>query len=136
MGAPQAQQGELIQGINVTPLVDVVLVLLVVLMVSASYTVSKALPVELPKAQSGESKTSPLAISIDASGAVSVEGVLHSHTELAARVRATKKDQDSDVSALIAADGAARHRAVVKVVDILRTEGVTKFAINVAPEDI
>lgn len=134
MGAPQMRQGDLIQGINVTPLVDVVLVLLVVLMVSASYTVSKALPVELPQAQSGESKTSPLAISIDASGAVSVEGVLHSPTELAARVRAAKKD--ADVSALIAADGAARHRAVVKVVDILRTEGVTKFAINVAPEDI
>ena len=47
MGAPAQRQGDLIQGINITPMVDVVLVLLVVLMVTASYTVSKALPMEL-----------------------------------------------------------------------------------------
>jgi biopolymer transport protein ExbD len=135
MGAPAQRPSELIQGINVTPLVDVVLVLLVVLMVSASYTVSKALPVELPTAQTGESKTSPLAISIDKEGTLFVDGVAQSHPQLRQRVR-SRKEAKADVSALIAADGSVQHRAVIKVVDLLRSEGVTKFAINVAPEDI
>ncbi|HOU94146.1 MAG TPA: biopolymer transporter ExbD, partial [Polyangiaceae bacterium] len=43
-----------ITGINVTPLVDVVLVLLIILMVTAGYLVSRTIPVDLPKGATGE----------------------------------------------------------------------------------
>jgi biopolymer transport protein ExbD len=135
MAAPMQRPGELIQGINVTPLVDVVLVLLIILMVTAVHTVSRALPMELPKASTGETnKAAPLAISIDASGALYLDGKALSREELRTQVR--KKSREREASALIAADGGAAHRMVVAVIDLLRGEGITRFAINVAPEDL
>jgi biopolymer transport protein ExbD len=134
MAAPVQRPGELIQGINVTPLVDVVLVLLIIVMVSASHAVSQALPMVLPKASSGESQQQgPLAISIDARGALYLNGEALSKAELRNRVRQEKAE---DTSALIAADGAVAHRSVVGVIDLLRGEGVTRFAINVAQEEL
>src|SRR5260221_13601066 len=67
----QKDDDELITAINVTPLVDVVLVLLIILMVTASYIVSKSIPMDLPNAASGEG-TPPqaLSISIDQAGAL------------------------------------------------------------------
>jgi biopolymer transport protein ExbD len=135
MAAPVERPGALIHGINVTPLVDVVLVLLIVLMVTAQYAASQALPLELPKASTGEASAArPLAISVDASGAVYLDGQGLSPDELKQRVRASANSPER--SAQIAADGLAQHRAVVRVIDVLRSEGITKVAINVAPEDL
>ena len=44
--------------------------------------------------------------------------------------------KDKDARAVIAADGRVSHSQVVKVIDLLRQEKVTKFAINVRPEDL
>ena len=135
MAAPVDRPGQLLHGINVTPLVDVVLVLLIVLMVTAQYAASQALPLELPKASTGESSEArPLAISLDASGAIYLEGQRLSKDELRQRVRA--RGSAPERSAQIAADGLAQHRAVVGVIDVLRGEGISKLAINVAPEDL
>ena len=75
MAAPTQDQGGLIQGINVTPLVDVVLVLLIVLRLAASYTVSRARPMQLPRASTGEAAAQAgLATRVDVSGASYVDG--------------------------------------------------------------
>jgi biopolymer transport protein ExbD len=135
MAAPVQRPGELISGINVTPLVDVVLVLLIILMVTAKFAASQTLPMDLPQAKSGESSApTPLAISVDASGALYLDGKALSKDELRLAVR--QHGARPDESALIAADGAVPHRAVVGVIDLLRSEGITKLAINVAPEDL
>jgi len=134
MAQSNARPGELIASINVTPLVDVVLVLLIVLMVSASYTVSKSLPMDLPKASTGENKSLPLTVSVDPQGNLYLDARAISKTDLRQAVAARK--QQGAVSALIAADGKTQHRSVVGVIDLLRSEGVTQFAINVAPEDL
>ena len=68
MAAQIANDDELITGINVTPLVDITLVLLVILMVTASYVTSRAIPVELPKGATGEGTPTTLTISIDKDG--------------------------------------------------------------------
>ena len=134
MATPIQRPGELISGINVTPLVDVMLVLLVVMMVTGQYLASQAVPMDLPKASTGESKsTAPLAISVDASGAIFLDGERLSKSELKQRVHA--RGDGSERSALIAADGSAQHRAVVGVIDVLRQEGISKLALNVAPEE-
>lgn len=133
MAALVERPGDLIQGINVTPLVDIVLVLLIALMVAATHAVSHALPLELPKAASGEaSESGPFAVSVAADGKLYVDGKPASRDEL--RARARRAAATKGASALIAADGGAAHRAVVAVIDLLRSEGVTRFAINVAPE--
>ena len=134
MAQSNTRPGELISGINVTPLVDVVLVLLIVLMVSASYTVSKAVPLDLPTASTGESKSLPMAVSVDASGALFLDGSSIQVEQLQEQIRARKANGQN--SAMIAADGKTPHRFVNLVIDLLRREGLTQFAINVAPEDL
>jgi biopolymer transport protein ExbD len=132
-----ASQGadEEIVAINVTPLVDVVLVLLVVLMVTAGYIASKAIPVDLPKAATGESVPQTLALSIDQDGGLYLEGQKLSAEAIQAKVGAAKKAQPG-LRAVIAADGRARHQHVVRVIDLLRKEHVTEFALDVRPEDV
>jgi biopolymer transport protein ExbD len=132
MAMSNTQRGEIITGINVTPLVDVVLVLLVVLMVTAGYIVSKAIPVELPKGVTGEATAPTLTISIDKRNTVYLDAEQVTHDVLHERVRSAYR-RAPGVRAIIAADGAVQHKNIVTVIDLLRQEGVTHFAINVEP---
>jgi len=133
--ARPGEDDDLITDINVTPLVDVVLVLLIILMVTATAIVSKTIPMELPKAATGEQTPSTLAVSIDQGGQVFLDTIPVNAEELRARVRAAK-DVNEDLRAVIAADGRIAYAKVVQIIDILRQERVTKFAINVRPEEI
>jgi biopolymer transport protein ExbD len=135
MGASSKQEDdETIATINVTPLVDIVLVLLIVLMVTSSYLVNKAISVELPKAATGETTNPSMSISLDQAGKLYLDGVAIDAPALQQRVRAAH-DSDPDVKAIISADGRVHHSEVVAVIDLLRTEKVTKFAINTSPID-
>jgi biopolymer transport protein ExbD len=125
----------LISGINVTPLVDVVLVLLVILMVTAGYIASQAIPVDLPAGATGETTPSALAISIDARGRRYLDGALIAEPELRAALRRARR-ASRDLRAIIAADGAVAHRDVIRLVDLLRQEGLYQFAFNIRPEDL
>jgi biopolymer transport protein ExbD len=135
--AAAANQGvdEEIVGINVTPLVDVVLVLLVVLMVTAGYIASKAIPVDLPRAATGETVPQTLALSIDQEGALYLDGKTLPAEAIQAKVGAAKR-ANPGLRAVIAADGRARHHHVVRLIDLLRKEHVTEFALDVRPEDV
>jgi biopolymer transport protein ExbD len=135
MASAASPDDELITGINVTPLVDVVLVLLVILMVTASYVVSRSVPLELPKAATADAVPSTLVVSVGKEGELYLDGAAIDPAGLRARVRLAH-GADPDTRAVIAADGRARHAQVVKVIDLLRQENVTKFAINVEPEDL
>jgi biopolymer transport protein TolR len=132
MAGPVKEDDELITAINVTPLVDIVLVLLIVLMVTSSYLVNKAINVELPKAATGETTTPTMSISIDVEGKLYLDGSPTDLTELQTRVR-TAYQKDPEVKAIISADGRVKHAEVVSVIDLLRREKVTKFAINTSP---
>jgi biopolymer transport protein ExbD len=135
MASANQDADEEITGINVTPLVDVVLVLLVVLMVTAGYIASQAIPVDLPNAATGETLPQTLTLSIDAGGKVYADGQPVADGELRRRIQAAKRAH-RDLRAVIAADGRAAHRNVVRVVDTLRQEAVTEFALDVRPEDV
>ena len=135
MAAAASNGDEEIVGINVTPLVDVVLVLLVVLMVTAGYIAAKAIPVDLPKAATGEAIAQTLAISLDQAGKLYLDGTAVSETDLHGRVAAAKRARP-DVRAVIAADGRVPHARVVQLIDLLRQEHVTEFALDVRPEDL
>jgi len=130
-GARQ-EDDELITAINVTPLVDIVLVLLIVLMVTSSYLVNKSINVELPKAATGETTSPTMSISIDLGGKLYLDGSPITIQELQQRIRVAYR-QDAEVKAIISADGRVQHSQVVTVIDVLRREKVTKFAINTSP---
>lgn len=135
MAAVSQADDEMITGINVTPLVDVVLVLLVILMVTAGYVTSRALPLDLPHAATGESIPKTLTISIDRAGNTFLDGDAISREGLRARVRVAAARQP-DARALIAADGHTSHADVVRVIDLLRRENLTRFSLNVDPQDL
>ncbi|RYZ03153.1 MAG: biopolymer transporter ExbD [Myxococcales bacterium] len=124
-----------ITGINVTPLVDVVLVLLVVLMVTATYLASRAIPVDLPTGKTGEASSAPLTVSLTKTGALYVDGVPFSEPQLREKLQAARK-VEPELRAVIAADGAVPHRRVVGIIDLLRQEHVERFAINVDADDL
>jgi biopolymer transport protein ExbD len=129
---------DMISGINVTPLVDIVLVLLIIFMVTAKLIVNPALPIELPKAASGEPPPQgPLTIVIGKDGALLVDGATVDEAALPALVKARKATAPGgDVNALISADLATQHGRVVKVMDLLRREGISRFGISVSEDEL
>ncbi len=120
-----------IVGINVTPMVDVVLVLLVIMMVSAIYIVSQSLKVELPKtATSDQAASSPLVVTIGKDGSYLFNQKPIEEAALRAQFRKAKT-KDKDASLVLTADREALHGDVVHVIDLAKVEGITKFAITV-----
>ncbi len=127
-------EDDLISGINVTPLVDIVLVLLIIFMVTATYIVRASIEVELPRAaHGGEATGTVLAVILTRDGPGYLDGVRRSEEELVARTREAV-GRDRDTRAIISADRGALHGAVVRVIDLVRGAGVTRFAIHVEKE--
>jgi biopolymer transport protein ExbD len=135
MQSASSSSDESITGINVTPLVDVVLVLLVVLMVTATYLASRSIPVDLPSGKTGEATTAPLTVSLTQAGALYVDGAPSSEAQLRQKLGDARR-RDPDLRAVIAADGSVPHRRVIGIIDLLRQEQVERFAINVDADDL
>jgi biopolymer transport protein ExbD len=125
-----------IVGINVTPLVDVMLVLLIIFMVASTYIVKNSIEVELPKAATGgDVLDTTLSVVVAADGKLFLNGEPATEQSIAARCRLVSKT-DPKVQAIIAADKKTVHGNVVKIIDLVRKNGVNKFAINVEPEPL
>src|SRR5262249_823951 len=123
-----------IVGINVTPMVDVVLVLLVIMMVSATYIVAQSLKVELPKsASSDEAVTSVAQVSVSKEGKYFFKQQPLTEPEPLEKPREAKAG-GAELNLVISADTTAQHGQVVHVIDLAKREGITKFAINVDRE--
>ena len=134
IGGGREGDDDLITGINVTPLVDIMLVLLIIFMVTASYIVRASIEVELPRAaHGGEAAGTTLAVAITRDGEVWLDGVRRSEAEVRERARAAAA-AGGDVRAVVSADRAALHGSVVRVIDLLKGEGVVRFAIHVERE--
>lgn len=127
---------EIITAINVTPLVDIVLVLLIIMMVTASYIVSKSIPMDLPDASSGEdSPPRQLTVSIDAERQLYLESEPITWEELGRRARAFAA-ANTEPRAVIQADRSVSHGEFIRIVDVLRNARITRYAINVNPQDL
>ena len=122
-----------IHGINVTPLVDIMLVLLIIFMVASTYIVKPSIEVDLPKAATGgDAMDTTLSIVIDPAGALFLNGEPSSEDAIAAKCKAVSAT-DKDAQAIIAADKTTPHGKVVRIIDLVRQNGVMKFAINIEP---
>jgi len=133
--AADIQQGDdglsPIATINVTPFVDVVLVLLVIFLVTAPIFMRDTLDLKLPKSQSGSGKTAPtLALVVSKRGQIFLNGEPSSREQVFEEAqRALAKN--SDVQAVLSADTEAQHGDVVKAMDWLQSAGVGNFAIQI-----
>jgi biopolymer transport protein ExbD len=132
MGASEPSAGEeSIVGINVTPLVDITLVLLIVFMVTAKLIVSQAIPFDLPKAATGGATQVVFTVALDAAGRVHADGqeVLGDEALRSAAHAALARDRE--IRTVVQASTAAAHGSVVHVLDELRKAGVRRVAFGV-----
>ena len=125
-----ARRGPIV-GINVTPMVDIVLVLLVIMIVSANYIVSQSLKVELPKAASANDQvTSLAAVTIAKDGKTYYNQEPIDEPALVQKFRSAIAS-NTELNLIVSADKEVAHGKVVHVIDLAKTEGIVKFAINV-----
>jgi biopolymer transport protein ExbD len=120
-----------ISEINVTPFVDVVLVLLVIFMVTAPMLVREQMSVNLPKAQSGEKSVSEqITIVIEKEGKITIQKKPVSFEQIDSEIK-TLMQASPNAQAVISADQEAKHGDVVRVMDLVKKAGLTRFAIQI-----
>nr|WP_320051226.1 biopolymer transporter ExbD [uncultured Desulfuromonas sp.] len=123
-----------ISQINMTPFVDIVLVLLIVFMATASFITQQALELNLPKAQTAAtlSETDPhVTISIDPHGQLYVDDEAVTRSELVRHL-----DQaNSEWPVLVRSDAGARYGLVVEVIDLCKRHGFFTFALESQDDD-
>ena len=128
---------DVISGINITPLVDVVLVLLIIFMITAPVIYQSAIKVQLPKAHTGEqAEKSPLNFTITKEGDLTMDKEHIDWDTLKLRLNSLGTPA-ADAVAIISADQATPHGTVIRLMDALRMAGLARFALNVetAPAD-
>ena len=117
--------------INVTPLVDIILVLLIIFMVTTTYIVNPSIKVDLPKAVSGSDQArTTLALTLTRDGQLYLNGDRSDETKVLKQI-AAELPKNPDLQAIIAADKVVQHGSVVHIIDLVKRAGVRKFAINV-----
>lgn len=133
-GSRQGESDEEITGINVTPLVDIVLVLLIIFMVTANFIVRETKEVDLPKAaKSGETVQGIVNVVLDKEGKLFFDGAEVTEDELKARIiEAVKKEKEP--RAIITADQSLSYGKVMKLIDLVQVQGIAKFALNIQKE--
>jgi biopolymer transport protein TolR len=130
-GALNLDDDDGITEINVTPLVDVMLVLLVIFLVASIYIVKESIEVELPKAASAtDTVDTTLSIVIDKHGALYLNGDPSDQSRIA-RACESAAAKNSQAQAIIAADNQVKHGDVIAIIDLVRTHGLERFALNV-----
>ena len=120
-----------ISDINVTPFVDVVLVLLVIFMVTAPAILKDSLGIQLPKSGTADSpKNRTFGLAITRQGQFILNGEIVDESVLSTKVKEALKE-DAGVQALISADQDSRHAELVRAIDVLKSSGLEKFALEV-----
>ncbi len=127
MANVQSSRGS-ISGINVTPLVDVTLVLLVVFIVTAKIVVAPALPMDLPPASQGEEVQIIFSVLLPKDGRILVNGAQVADLNALVQQAREAQGQDPELRVVIQADGDVPHREVIAAMDSIREAGVSRIA--------
>jgi biopolymer transport protein ExbD len=135
MGSKSSGDGDLMADINITPFVDIILVVLIIFMVTATTIAKSSIKVTLPDAATGEAtESSSVGLTLTKEGALLLDGEPVTTDQLKDALRAAKAG-DQDVVCLIAADKEVSHGRVVWLIDLVKSEGIAKFAINIDQVD-
>lgn len=121
-----------INEINITPFVDVVLVLLVIFMVTAPVMIKESLKVNLPKTLTSDitTKASSLGVAITKEGQVVLAGRIMNDVTLAEELARISREAP-ETNFLISADTDSRHGDVVRMIDLLKRNNLNRFALQV-----
>ncbi|HYQ01258.1 MAG TPA: biopolymer transporter ExbD [Polyangiaceae bacterium] len=130
MASVSSNDEEGINGINVTPLVDVTLVLLIIFMVTAKLIASRGIPLDLPKSATAGTTQTMFTVSIDAQGKVSTNGQPIADDATLRAQTSQELRKNPELRTVIAASAAASHGSVMHVVDTIRDAGAVKIAFQ------
>lgn len=125
------REGDIITDINVTPMVDIMLVLLIIFMVTATYITRNAIEVKLPEAATGQDvTTTTLALVVSQDGSLFLNGEAVTLEEVRQKVPSIVKESP-EVQAVVDGDRSVPYGRVMEVIDTLRSLGVKNFAASV-----
>jgi biopolymer transport protein ExbD len=117
--------------INVTPFVDVVLVLLVIFMITAPALMKELIDIKLPQTMTSDlSKAETLGIAINKESQILLNGILVTETELKSEIQ-NKIQNNPEIQGLISADVLIPYGQVVKLIDLLKQSGLNRFAVQI-----
>lgn len=128
---PGDESDDLVAEINITPFVDVVLVLLVIFIVTAPALVKDVINIKLPKAASADgSKIETIGIAVNASGQILLNGQVADKAAVQGFIRETLRT-NPQAQAVLSADRDAKHGDVVTAIDWVKEAGIDRFAIQI-----
>ena len=133
-GASNDDDG-MISGINVTPLVDVTLVLLIIFMVTARIIVSQGMPMDLPKAATGEALQQVFSVELSTDGKTRVDSEVIPNDDAITPLAKAAKAKNADLRAVVRADTKLEYGRVIHAIDLLKRAGIAKIAFAVSPSD-
>lgn len=126
--------GGIISGINVTPLVDIVLVLLIIFMATSHIIAQRGMKLNLPKAaHSAESPTPAVSVTMAADRSVALNGHAIARAELGPSL-AQMVRLDPGLRVTLAADKTVDWDSVAGLMDDIRGAGVTRLSAQVTPK--
>ncbi|BAC89081.1 MAG: biopolymer transporter ExbD [Aphanocapsa lilacina HA4352-LM1] len=120
--------------INITPLTDVFLVLVIILLITAPLIQNNGLKVDLPTSATGDKpeQKKSLVVGVDKDGKYSVNGAVVPEANLLAALRREAESSGQKVL-VVQADADARQKNVVKVMDAARQAGLEKLVVATQP---
>ncbi|TNF30278.1 MAG: biopolymer transporter ExbD [Deltaproteobacteria bacterium] len=121
---------EIMAEINMTPLIDIMLVLLIIFMVTSSISLESGLDVDLPDSVSkGQSKEgSAVVVSLLSDGRIAVQGTVIEKENLGNRISEALATEKTEL-VILEGDQASRLGMAVEIMDIAKAAGAVKFAI-------
>lgn len=138
MGGMKHDSGDddtIVAEINMTPLIDIMLVLLIIFMVTSTAALESGLDIELPKTQITNEKKQDeiLIVTLDKEGKVAIQGKKVSDADLPMKIAAALKELKTE-SVILEGDTKAFLGKAVELMDIAKSAGAKNFSIA-AEED-
>lgn len=135
MASASVEEEDIIASINITPLVDIFLVLLIIFMITSAVVDQREIKVSLPKAaHAGDEAPKAAGLVLDHSGALFLDGQ-PSDSATIAGILHERAAADSAYQVLIAADQDLPYRSVVNAIDLVRGSGISKYALKVVRQN-
>lgn len=120
---------QIVADINMTPLIDIMLVLLIIFMVSSSAAIESGLDVDLPEMNAVSDKNGEtLVVSLSKNGAMAVQGEEVTLEQLKERITAKLASLKTD-SVILEGDGESQLERVMTIMDTARSAGAKNFSI-------
>ncbi|OFZ10858.1 MAG: biopolymer transporter ExbD [Bdellovibrionales bacterium RBG_16_40_8] len=117
--------------INIVPFVDIILVVLIIFMITTPFIVKPSININLPKAASGQDTTpSQLTITITADGRSLLNGKDATDDDISSFAKGAVADKP-ETQAIISADKDVPHGRVITIIDLVKSAGISKFAITI-----